>query len=151
MSHADDAKGNRPESISRYFPAIARILLGLIFATTGLNGFLNFIPQPKAPMPERAAAFLGALLQTGYLFRLIMGTQLIVGVLLLLNRFVPLALALVAPIIVGILTFHIFLLPSGLHLALAVLVLEIYLSWAYRKAFRSMLAMRTKATEAGKE
>ena len=63
--------------------------------------------------------------------------------LLLLNRFVPLALALIAPIIVGIVTFHIFLAPSGLAIAVVVLVLELYLAWAYRGAFRSMLALRT--------
>lgn len=94
-------------------------------------------------MPEGATAFIGALMKTGYLFRLTMGTQLIVGILLLLNRFVPLALALIAPVILGIMTFHIFLEPSGLILASIVFVMEIYLAWAYRKAFRPMLAMRT--------
>jgi uncharacterized membrane protein YphA (DoxX/SURF4 family) len=122
---------------------MARILMGLIFFVFGLNGFLNFIPPPKTPMPEGATAFIGALMKTGYLFRLTMGTQLIVGILLLLNRFVPLALALIAPVILGIMTFHIFLEPSGLILASIVFVMEIYLAWAYRKAFRPMLAMRT--------
>jgi len=147
MSQASDVNESRTVSISRYFPAAARILMGLIFAITGLNGFLNFLPSPKVPMPERAAAFIGALMQAGYFMRLVMGTQLIVGILLLLNRFVPLALTLIAPIIVGIITFHIFLLPSGLPLALAVMVLEIYLACAYRNAFRPMLAIRTKAGE----
>ena len=94
-------------------------------------------------MPEGATLFVAALMKTGYLFRLIMGTQLIVGILLLSNRFVTLALALIAPIIVGIITFHIFLEPSGLPLAAVIFVLEIYLAWAYRKAFRPMLSMRT--------
>ncbi len=133
---------NTMRPLSRYFPAIARILMGLIFLVFGLNGFLNFIPPPKSPMPEGATAFIGALMKTGYLLRLIMGAQLIVGILLLLNRFVPLALALIAPIIIGIMTFHIFLEPSGLPLAGVVFVLEIYLAWAYRRAFRPMLAMR---------
>jgi hypothetical protein len=114
-----------------------------MFFVFGLNGFLHFIPQPKTPMPEGAAAFAGALMQTGYMFPLVMGTQVIVGTLLLLNRFVPLALALIAPIIVGIVTFHIFLAPSGLIMAGVVLALELYLAWTYRKAFRPMLAMRT--------
>jgi uncharacterized membrane protein YphA (DoxX/SURF4 family) len=109
-------------SFAYFFPAIARILMGLIFLTFGLNGFLSFIPPPKSPMPEAATAFIGALMKTGYLLRLVMGTQLLVGILLLLNRFVPLALALIAPIIVGIITFHIFLLPSGLPLALGLSV-----------------------------
>jgi hypothetical protein len=76
------------------------------------------------------------------MFPLVMGTQLLVGVLLLLNRFVPLALALLAPIIVGIVTFHLFLAPKGTGIAVAVLVMELYLAWAYRSAFRPMLRMR---------
>ena len=93
-------------------------------------------------MPEAAAAFAGALMNTGYMMQLVTGTQLLVGVLLLLNRFVPLALALLAPIIVGIVTFHLFLAPKGTGMAIFVLVLELYLAWAYRSAFRPMLAMR---------
>ncbi len=143
MNYVDVEEQNKRRS-AVYIPVIARILMGLVFAITGLNGFFNFLPQPKAPMPEKAAAFIAALLQSGYMFRLIMGTQVIVGILLLANRFVPLALALIAPVIIGIITFHVFLLPSGLPLALAVLVLEIYLARAYRSAFRPMLAMRTK-------
>ena len=71
-----------------------------------------------------------------------MGTQLLVGVLLLLNRFVPLALALIAPIIVGIITFHLFLAPATIGPGIVIVVLEVYLAWAYRNAFRPMLAMR---------
>jgi hypothetical protein len=136
---------HKSKGITRYLPATARVLMGLLFCVTGLNGFLNFLPQ--TPMPDGAVAFAGALMKTGYLFQLIMGTQLIVGVLLLTNRFVPLALALIAPIIVNIVAFHVFLAPSGLGLALVVLVLEVYLAWAYRKAFRPMLAMRTTPGE----
>ncbi|MEP6872477.1 MAG: DoxX family protein, partial [Anaerolineaceae bacterium] len=75
------------------------------------------------------------------------GTQLIVGVLLLANRFVPLALALIAPFLVNALAFHLFLEPSGRPIVLAFLVVEIYLAWAYRKAFRPMLAMRVTPGE----
>ncbi len=122
--------------------------MGLMFFVFGLNGFLHFIPEPKTPMPEAAGAFAGALMKTGYMFPLVMGTQLLAGVLLLLNRFVPLALALIAPIIVGIATFHIFLAPSGLGPGLVALVLELYLAWAYRNAFGPMLAMRTEPASA---
>ena len=80
--------------------------MGLMFFVFGLNGFLPFIPQPKTPMPEGAVALVGALIKTGYMMKVVSGTQLIVGVLLLLNRFVPLALALIAPITVGIVTFQ---------------------------------------------
>ena len=128
---------------SRILPTIARILMGLMFLVFGLNGFLHFIPEPKTPMPEGAGAFAASLMKTGYMFPLVMGTQLLVGVLLLLNRFVPLALALIAPIIVGIISFHIFLAPAGIGPGAVALVLELYLAWSYRRAFRPMLAMRT--------
>jgi uncharacterized membrane protein YphA (DoxX/SURF4 family) len=127
-------------SVSRHIPTAARILLGLVFFVFGLNGFLHFIPQP--PPPEPAMAFFGALFATGYMLPLVMGTQLFVGVLLLANRFVPLALAVIAPIIVNILAFHAALAPSGLPLALAVLALELLLAWSYRGSFSSMLTPR---------
>ena len=138
------AETQTKKSLGRFAPHIARGLMGLLFTVTGLNGFLNFIPQPKTPMPEGAIAFSTALMNTGYMFPLIMGTQLLVGILLLTNLFVPLALALIAPIIVGIVTFHLFLAPSGTAMAIIVLVLEIYLAWAYRSSFRPMLSMRAR-------
>jgi uncharacterized membrane protein YphA (DoxX/SURF4 family) len=141
---ANQADASKPKGSTRYLPAIARILLGLMFFVFGLNGFLHFIPEPKTPMPEGAGAFAGALMKTAYMFPMIMGTQVLVGVLLLLNRFVPLALALIAPVIVNIIAFHIFLAPSGLAPGLVALLLELYLAWAYRNAFRPTLAMRAK-------
>ena len=125
---------------ARILPAVARILLGLVFFVFGLNGFIHFIPQPK--ISEDAMAFFGALMKTGYMLPLIFGTQTLGGALLLLNRFVPLALALLAPVIVNIIAFHIFIAPSGLPLACVVLALELYLAWSYRRLFLPMLGMR---------
>jgi uncharacterized membrane protein YphA (DoxX/SURF4 family) len=124
--------------------AAARILLGLTFLVMGLNGFLNFLPQPSTPMPAGAVAFSLALAKTGYMLPLVMGTQALAGALLLANRFVPLALALLAPVIVNILAFHLFLMPSWAGPGIVALVLEIYLVWVYRGAFRPMLAVRTR-------
>ena len=122
-------------------PTVARVLMGLIFLLMGLNGFFFFLPQP-ATLPAGVVALSTAFMQSGYLFQLIMGTQVVVGVLLLSNRFVPLALAVIAPVIVNIISYHIFLWPASIGLPLLVLALEIYLAWAYRAAFRPMLAMR---------
>ena len=116
--------------------------MGLMFFVFGLNGFLNFIPPPKSSMPEGAMAFSGALMKTGYMFPFIMGTQLLVGVLLLLNRFVPLALVLIMPVLLNIIAFHIFLQPAGIAPGAVLMVLELYLAWAYRKAYLPMLAPR---------
>jgi putative oxidoreductase len=131
-----------PAKKSSLVTTIVRYLLGLPLVVFGLNGFLNFIPPPKTPMPEKAMAFAGALFNSGYMMQLIGATLLIVGVLLVLNRFVPLALALFAPFIVNSVAFHIFLERSGLPMAIVFLALELYLAWAYRNAFRPMLAAR---------
>jgi uncharacterized membrane protein YphA (DoxX/SURF4 family) len=124
----------------------ARILLGLIFFVFGLNFFFNFIPPH--PMPEAAGAFAGALFASGYFFVVLKVVEVASGLLLLAGRFVPLALALLAPIVVNIVLFHAFLAPSGLPLAVVVLALEIFLAWSYRAAYRPMLAQRVAPTEA---
>ena len=132
------------KSPSRQLPAVARILMGLMFFVFGLNGFLHFIPQPKDGMSEGAMAFFTGLMKSGYMIPLIFGTQTLVGALLLVNRFVPLALALIAPVIVNIIAFHIFLSPATIAPAVVVLVLELYLAWSYREVFAPMLAMRVQ-------
>jgi len=129
-------------TIARIVPAAVRIVMGLIFFVFGLNGFLNFIPPPSGPVPEGAIAFGMALMKTGYLFQLLKGTEVLVGALLLANRFVPLALALIAPVVVNIFAFHAFLEPSGLVLAAVIVAAEVYLAWTYRGVFRPMLRAR---------
>jgi len=121
-------------------PSAARILLGLIFFVFGLNGFLQFLPQP--PMSGPPADFIGALIATGYMFPLLKGTEVVAGLLLLGNRFVPLALALLAPVIVNIFAFHA-LLAGGIGMSLFIAALEIYLTYAYRDAFAPMLRAHT--------
>jgi uncharacterized membrane protein YphA (DoxX/SURF4 family) len=130
----------QPKSRLRPLVTSARILMGLAFLTFGFNGFFHFIPEPKNSMPAGAGAFLGALMNTGYMIPVIFGTQTLAGALLLINRFVPLALALIAPVIVNIMLFHVFLAPSGIPLAGAVLVSEVFLAWAYRKSYATMLS-----------
>ena len=133
------------KGIVRHIPTAARLLLGLVFFVFGLNGFLNFLPRP-APPPEAAMAFAGALMKTGYMFPLLKATEVVSGTLLLSNRFVPLALAFLAPIVINIAAFHFMLAPEGAALAIIVLGLEIYLAWVYRDAFRPMLASKVAPT-----
>ena len=99
---------------------IARILLGLIFLIFGLNGFLHFIPMP--PPTGIAGQFFGAIFASHY-WVVIFGVQVIGGVLLLINRFVPLALVILGPVIVNIFFFHALMAPAGLPLAIVVVVL----------------------------
>ena len=128
-------------TVTRYLPATGRILMGALFLFSGLLGLL-VSPQPTPGLPEGAIAFSNALMKTGYMSQLISATEAIVGALLLANRFVPLSPALLAPIVVNILAFHVFLEPSGLPLAIVVTTLEVYLAWAYRRVYRPMLAPR---------
>src|SRR5687768_10837104 len=79
----------------------ARVLLGLLFAFASVSYFFNLIPPPSEPMPDALAAFTGGLVATGYMFPLIKGTELVAAALLLSNRWVPLALALLAPVVVN--------------------------------------------------
>jgi len=116
---------------------VARVILGLVFLVFGLNGFLHFIPQ--SPMPGRAGELVGGLFSAGYVFPLLFVIYIASGVALLSGRFVPLALVVLAPIIVNIVAIHLFLAPSGIPLAVLVLGLEIFLAWTYRAAFRSVL------------
>jgi uncharacterized membrane protein YphA (DoxX/SURF4 family) len=130
-------------TLRQKLPTAVRILLGLVFFVFGLNGFLHFLPQP--PMPAAAGAFVGGLASAGYFFPLLKGTEVVAGILLLSNRFVPLALTVLAPIVVNIVAFHVLLAPSPGMVAL-LLGAEIYLAWVYRGAFRSVLAARTAPT-----
>jgi uncharacterized membrane protein YphA (DoxX/SURF4 family) len=129
-------------TVAKHLPTAARLFLGLVFTAFGLNFFLNFLPTPPPASPE-AASFAGALFASAYLFPLLKTTEVVAGLLLLTGRFVPLALAVLAPIVINIVAFHLFLAPAGIGLALAVLAAEVYLAWAYRAAFAPMLRMRT--------
>ena len=126
--------------VARYATTVARVLLGLGFFVFGLNGFLNFIPPPSAPPPEGAMSFAIALAQTGYMFPLIKGTETLAGLLLLTRRCVPLALILLAPVLVNIIAFHVFLAPSGSAIAFALVGLELFVAWSYRRSFRTLFA-----------
>jgi uncharacterized membrane protein YphA (DoxX/SURF4 family) len=131
----------KSKSGAHYATAIVRVLLGLMFLLFGLNGFLNFIPTPK-DLPQEIITVGGALMTAGYM-QVVSGVEVLVAVLLLTNRFVPLALALLAPIIVGILTFHIAVQPGTIGPGIVVLLMELYLAWSYRGAFRPMLRAKT--------
>jgi putative oxidoreductase len=118
---------------------IARLLLGLIFLVFGLNGFLNFIPMP--PPSGLAGQYLGALFVSHYL-HFIFPIEIVGGVLLLVNRFVALALILLGPIVVNIILFHSLMAPAGLPLALLTTVLWIVVFSGARRAFAGVFAAR---------
>ena len=115
----------------------ARYLFGVIWVVFGLNFFLHFIPMP--PPNEAEGAFLGAMFATGYFFPFVKVVEIICGLLLLSNLFVPLALVVIAPITLNILLVHTFLDQSGLPIALLVTALNLILGLAYIEKFKPML------------
>jgi putative oxidoreductase len=118
---------------------ISRFLLGLIFLVFGLNGFLHFIPTP--PPSGVAGQFLGSMFVSKYLL-FVFAIQVIGGVLLLINRYVPLAQTILAPIIVNILLFHSLMNPEGLGLALVVTILWAVVFASVRSAFAGIFQAR---------
>ena len=116
---------------------IARILLGLIFIVFGSNIFLHFISMPPPP-PTLAGDFSKALFLSHYL-HVVAVFQIVGGLLLLIGRFVPLGLLLLAPVIVNIDLVHILMEPSGLPMAAVVSILLLFLLWQYRDAFAGIL------------
>ncbi|MDB6113796.1 MAG: hypothetical protein JWQ62_741 [Lacunisphaera sp.] len=121
---------------------ISRLLLGLLFTVFGLNGFLHFLP---APMPAGLAGqYMGALFVSHYL-AIIFALQLVAGVLLLANRFVRVALVILAPILVNIALFHACMAPAGYAPAVIAIALWTVMFARERAAFAPLLAARSAA------
>jgi putative oxidoreductase len=114
---------------------IARILLGLMFLVFGLNIYFHFIPM-QVP-PGDVGTLMGLMFKYGW-FTFYGILYVVGGLLLLIGRFVPIALVLLGPIIVNILLFHITFNPSGIGPGLVVAVLEIFLIYAYREHFKAL-------------
>lgn len=115
---------------------VVRSIFGLLLVAGPLATALHLVPQPALPL--RAAAFMGALATTGYMLPLLWSSEIVCGLLLLSGFLVPFALVMLAPVIVNIVAFHVFLAPSGMPPAIVVSTLEIFLAWRYREAFRPL-------------
>lgn len=121
---------------------IVRLLLGLVFFVFGLNAFLQFI---KGPMPGGLAGqFVQALFQSHYVFA-VGAVQAVGGALLLINRYVPLALTILGPVIVNILLYHLLLNREGLGLAVLVVVFWFVLFFHYRQYFSGLFTARASS------
>lgn len=126
----------------KYLTVAVRILFGALFAFSGFTGLFNLGPQSMEGMPAEAVAFATALGESGFIMPVTKAVELVAGIMLLANRFAPLALALLAPLVIGIFGFHTLLAPSGAAMAIVLAVAEIYLAWAYRESFKPMLRPR---------
>jgi uncharacterized membrane protein YphA (DoxX/SURF4 family) len=124
----------------RVLTLISRILLGVLFLVFGLNGFLNFLSMGPPPS-GLAGQFIGALFLSHY-YWVIAALQVVAGVLLIVGRYVPLALVLLGPIIVNILLYHIFLMPAGIVLAVIATLLWFIVFYSYRQYFSGIFVQR---------
>ncbi len=100
----------------KHLPTIARYLLGLVFVVFGLNFWLGFIPVPPPPEDSAAVAFMGAIYASGFL-TVVKILEVLSGALLLAGRYVNFALAVLGPIVVNIVLYHVFILQGGYPMA----------------------------------
>jgi putative oxidoreductase len=120
---------------------IARFLLGLVFFVFGLNGFLHFITGAIPPGP--AGAFVNAIMATHY-WVVVFLVQAIGGLLLLVNRYVPLALVILGPVIVNIFFFHVFMAPAGLPMAVVVVILWTIVAFRNKQYLAGIFVQKTE-------
>ena len=125
---------------------IARYLLGLIFLMFGLNGFFHFLHMPGPT--GVAAQFFGAIL-VSHFYVVIFLLQIVPAVLLLANRYVPLALTILGPIIFNIICIQIFMIRAGLPLAIVVTVLWLLVAYSVRSAFSGIFQRLVLSTKDG--
>src|SRR5580693_5270240 len=120
---------------------IARVLLGLLFFAFGLIGFLPFIP--KGPMPTGLAGqFVTALVQSHYGL-VVDALQIVGGALLLVNRYVPLGLTILGPIIVNIFLYHLLLYHMGVGIASVVVLLWCIVAYYHRQSFAGLFVQKS--------
>jgi len=119
---------------------IARILMGLIFVVFGANGLHPFLPM--GPMPTGLAGQFFVVFFQSHWVMLVAGVQFISGLLLLVNRYVPLALALLGPVIVNIILYHALLNHAGAQLAAVVTILWFFLCYRYRASFAGLFVAK---------
>ena len=120
---------------------IARILLGLIFFVFGLNGFLNFMHMGTMPT-GLAGQFLGVLFQSHYVV-FVAAVQVVGGALLLVGRYIPLALTLLGPVIVNILAYHLLMDLKGIPMAIVVTILWGIVFYRHRQYFSGLFTQKT--------
>jgi putative oxidoreductase len=120
---------------------IARILLGLLFLVFGLNGFLHFIPMKGLPA-GLAGQFATVLMQSHYIY-FVSALQIAGGALLLVNRYVPLGLTILGPVIVNIILYHALMDLAGLPMAIVVAILWGIVAYRQRQYFASLFVQKT--------
>jgi putative oxidoreductase len=121
---------------------ISRVIYGIFLLTFGLNGFFSFFPLPE--MTEEAGTFMGSLVQTGYILPIVGALQVVVGLLLIVNKFTPLILIVIFPIMLNAFLLHLFLDPAGIAGSLVAIILNVFLFIANKESYKNTLQMNPK-------
>ena len=117
--------------------SIIRIIVGLMLIVFGANKFLNFIPMEPAT-PE-LGNFMMALVSAGYIMPLVAVVELLIGVSLIVNRYVALSLVLLAPLSINFVGINLAFTPEGVAPALFVFATNTYLMYLNRDKYLPML------------
>ena len=124
---------------------VVQILFGGMFLFMGLNYFFHFVSPPPATI--KAKAFLQAMSMSGYFMEFVKIVEVVCGALLIARTFVPLALIVLAPVVVNILLLHIFLNPQGIPMGVVITGMQVFLMWVHRDYFINLLAIKTRTNQ----
>jgi putative oxidoreductase len=125
---------------------ITRILLGIIYIVFGLNYFYPFLHMPMPVMSAAASGFEGGLFGAGYFFPFLKTIEIITGIFLLVNRYTAFFILIIFPITLNIFLFHAVLLPSGLPIATPMILINLFLGYAYRKYYTGIFTAKPVAS-----
>ncbi|MFI5158276.1 MAG: DoxX family protein [Sphingobacteriales bacterium] len=118
---------------------ITRSLLGLVFFGFGLAYFFHLIPNKAEP--GAAGEFSKGLFLSGYFFPFLKITETVCGFFLLINKFTALFLLIIFPVTINIFLFQAYLAPAGVILAGVMLLINIFLGYAYRKYYTGIFTV----------
>ncbi len=116
---------------------VLRYLLGVAMLIFGANKFAGFMPKPE--LSEKAGIFMGALIDSGYIWPILGVFYIIIGLLLVLNKAVPLALLMLVPISINIVAFHLALDPKGVFFAAIIAILNAVLLFTHWSKYQTIL------------
>jgi putative oxidoreductase len=115
---------------------VARYLLGVAMLVFGANKFFHFMPNPE--LPEAAGAFMGTLMDSGYIFQILGVVYIVAGLCLVLNKAVPFALVILVPVSINIVAFHLKFAPEGILFAAIIALLNLLLIYANWNRLKSL-------------
>ncbi|WP_293742535.1 DoxX family membrane protein [uncultured Pedobacter sp.] len=114
---------------------VVRVLLAAMYIYASVIFFFNLMPKEMPAMSAAQTTFMSGVMASVYLMPLIKATELIGGILLLINRTAPLAAVIIFPVTLNIFLYHAFLGPKDLPMVSAMLLLNLFLFYAYRSRY----------------